>query len=384
METEYRVERLGAVHAGAPHNRERIWILAHAYGEREGRGANSGISPKPEQSHSRMEKGEAGTGPLFDSTQSQHPIGQLADPNVFGRLHGQAEERTAIGGVDAQREPEPGGEEVADALRLGLYKTAKMSEAAWDKRIADNRQHDLSMAICPGTNGGALNPDWVEWLMGWCVHWSSLEPLSHDDFNEWLARTKGGATQVPSDRLRELRNNEQTPPAPQGPEQEQQHAGEHCDPLPGLPCEGTREGGGLGTGQCEGASVCDMREGVSIQPNEARQGVQREVLGEVGQVVGGEKVGEQEQGSDLRTLRDDVSIHPAPTDDMQRIVREQDGMEAPSWWAAEPLNIPRVATGIAKRADRLKAIGNGQVPAVVRLAWNTLYQRIETRLTPTP
>lgn len=227
--------------------------------------------------------------------------------------------------------------------------------------------------------GGQLNPDWVEWLMGWCVHWSSLEPLSHDDFKEWMARVKGGAAQVPSDRLRELRNNEQAPPASQGSESEQQHAGEHYDTVPGLPCEGTREGGGLGTGQCEGASVRDMREGVSVQPNEAREGLQREVPGEVRQVVGGEKMGQQEQGSDLRTLRDDVSIHATKTDDVQRIVREQDGMGAPSWWETEPLNIPRVATGIAKRADRLKAIGNGQVPAAAALAWNTLYQRIQAR-----
>jgi hypothetical protein len=35
-----------------------------------------------------------------------------------------------------------------------------------------------------------------------------------------------------------------------------------------------------------------------------------------------------------------------------------------------------VATGIAKRADRLKCIGNGQVPSAAVLAWNTLIQRI--------
>jgi hypothetical protein len=50
------------------------------------------------------------------------------------------------------------------------------------------------------------------------------------------------------------------------------------------------------------------------------------------------------------------------------------------WWAKEPEGIPRVATGVPKRADRLKAIGNGQVPAAASLAWNTLYQRIEARL----
>jgi DNA (cytosine-5)-methyltransferase 1 len=42
-----------------------------------------------------------------------------------------------------------------------------------------------------------------------------------------------------------------------------------------------------------------------------------------------------------------------------------------SWWFIEP-ELGRVAHGVAHRVDRLKAIGNGQVPAVVRLAWETL------------
>ena len=42
-----------------------------------------------------------------------------------------------------------------------------------------------------------------------------------------------------------------------------------------------------------------------------------------------------------------------------------------NWWATEP-DMGRVAHGVAARVDRLKAIGNGQVPAVVRLAWNIL------------
>ena len=41
------------------------------------------------------------------------------------------------------------------------------------------------------------------------------------------------------------------------------------------------------------------------------------------------------------------------------------------WWAVEP-DVGRVANGVARRVDRLKAIGNGQVPAVVRAAWNIL------------
>lgn len=42
------------------------------------------------------------------------------------------------------------------------------------------------------------------------------------------------------------------------------------------------------------------------------------------------------------------------------------------WWAAEP-GVGRVADGLANRVDRLRATGNGQVPAVVELAWQILH-----------
>ncbi|NDG20101.1 MAG: DNA cytosine methyltransferase [Betaproteobacteria bacterium] len=41
------------------------------------------------------------------------------------------------------------------------------------------------------------------------------------------------------------------------------------------------------------------------------------------------------------------------------------------WWDIEP-DVGRVANGVAARVDRLKAIGNGQVPAVAATAWNLL------------
>jgi len=47
-------------------------------------------------------------------------------------------------------------------------------------------------------------------------------------------------------------------------------------------------------------------------------------------------------------------------------------------WSVDPADdgsIPRVATGIAKRIDRLKAIGNGQVPQVAAMAWEILSQK---------
>ena len=46
------------------------------------------------------------------------------------------------------------------------------------------------------------------------------------------------------------------------------------------------------------------------------------------------------------------------------------------WWASEP-NVDRVADGVAARVDRLKAIGNGQVPLCAATAWNILKGRID-------
>ncbi len=45
------------------------------------------------------------------------------------------------------------------------------------------------------------------------------------------------------------------------------------------------------------------------------------------------------------------------------------------WWHVEP-NVGRVADGVAARVDRLKAIGNGQVPAVAATAFNLLKEKI--------
>jgi hypothetical protein len=38
----------------------------------------------------------------------------------------------------------------------------------------------------PEVIGGQLNPDWVEWLMGWPIGWTALKPLETARFHEWL------------------------------------------------------------------------------------------------------------------------------------------------------------------------------------------------------
>jgi len=49
--------------------------------------------------------------------------------------------------------------------------------------------------------------------------------------------------------------------------------------------------------------------------------------------------------------------------------------ESDPWWAAEP-GVVRVVHGLPHRVDRIRALGNAQVPLVVRLAWDLLHDNL--------
>ena len=51
--------------------------------------------------------------------------------------------------------------------------------------------------------------------------------------------------------------------------------------------------------------------------------------------------------------------------------QEQQAIERADWWLAEP-DVGRVVDGVAHRVDRLKALGNGQVPRCAAEAWRLL------------
>jgi hypothetical protein len=46
---------------------------------------------------------------------------------------------------------------------------------------SENYHSNLEEFAC-----GQLNPTWVEWLMGWPLGWTGLEPLEMDRFRQWL------------------------------------------------------------------------------------------------------------------------------------------------------------------------------------------------------
>jgi hypothetical protein len=125
------------------------------------------------------------------------------------------------------------------AVRIWPTPTVQMAKHAspteWEIKNQNKKQKQLHIEV-----QGQLNPDWVEWLMGWPIHWTSLKPLKKKHFEDW-----------------------------------------------------------------------------------------------------------------------------------QEKMKKQDGIKNTAWWTEEP-DIPRVAAGVKNRVARLKALGNGQVPAVVSAVWRAM------------
>jgi hypothetical protein len=64
-----------------------------------------------------------------------------------------------------------------------------ISSPSVQRRIEIGKQVSLSQSV--STESGQLNPMWVEWLMGWPLGWTDLQPLAMARFQEWL-RWHGG------------------------------------------------------------------------------------------------------------------------------------------------------------------------------------------------
>jgi hypothetical protein len=62
------------------------------------------------------------------------------------------------------------------------YKTGYPDSEAGRAQLA-KRAKPLRDQVAPG---GSLNPVWVEWLMGWPLGWTDLQPLETARFQQWL------------------------------------------------------------------------------------------------------------------------------------------------------------------------------------------------------
>jgi len=77
-----------------------------------------------------------------------------------------------------------------------------------------------------------------------------------------------------------------------------------------------------------------------------------------------------------RQMAHSNSTHGERNEFTKRSIKRHALISESSWWSTEP-DVVRVADGVAARVDRLKAIGNGQVPLCAATAFKLLRERLK-------
>jgi hypothetical protein len=92
-------------------------------------------------------------------------------------LHSEARQGLQI------RRPGKKGSQISLTTAVKLFPTPTVQDA---KNNGGPAQMNRNMIPLNGVIGGALNPEWVEWLMGWPIGWSGFRVLETDRFQQWL------------------------------------------------------------------------------------------------------------------------------------------------------------------------------------------------------
>lgn len=184
--------------------------------------------------------------------------------------------------------------------------------------------------------------------MGWPLGWTSLNPIDAVQYRQWLMGFKGENNAQAKVNTREVLRVLR------------EEVGEETI---------QRRAGGLQNIPAEDA----LRQGMRQQSSEVDQAwLQLESAQASKEELRGVRVGQETPstslGSEHRKQR--AGEHSDTMQAMPRLLAYygKEAWQNGSWENA----IPRTAVGVASRVDRLKAIGNGQVPAVVRAAWELL------------
>jgi hypothetical protein len=159
--------------------------------------------------------------------------------------------------------------------------------------------------------------------MGWPIGWSSLIPLPKENYDDWkrktLGRTETSAKEIRGYKMSNVWWDDDPSGTPYRPQSTEQFAGEHQDTLPELPQGRAHAKRRLGKGGGSEEKMSNLWKGISTKKATPGDTLRRpRMLEEKGQIIG------------------------------------------------------RTAVGIKYRVDRLTALGNGQVPGVVREAWERL------------
>jgi len=175
-------------------------------------------------------------------------------------------------------------------------------------------------SLCDATEfkdgeNGRLNPSWVEWLMNWPIFWSELNVKQANG-------TEEGAT---------------------------------CNYVEWFEMSRMWFNGELASASSRLQQATGSRDNLCEVSCEASPS-------------------SEDKNERVPLLSEDLYFREAQDDNVQPTLCEQIRM-GKTWWDKEP-NVPRVGNGLKYRTDRLKAIGNGQVPLCAAEAFRQLQERI--------
>jgi DNA (cytosine-5)-methyltransferase 1 len=203
-----------------------------------------------------------------------------------------------------------------------MWPTPKTQDSQHALNLHNNQndnhwKSNLGEVVSAQVNGGYLNPNWVEWLMNWPITWSGLNVIDPKEYQRW--KETSTKTLQKSEQLREMWWDNDPSQASFGQQPNKQSEQQHCNAVPQMSRDTTR---------------------------------QREMEG-------------SHEGSDLPLLCNDIYLSESQAENVQSGMWEQIGMD-------ETKIVPRTDKNIVARVDRLKAIGNGQVPLCAATAWQLL------------
>lgn len=94
---------------------------------------------------------------------------------------------TVCGNYNRKGASATAGDGLATAV-IKQFRTPNASDGAkWSNQSqAEREAKGQQVRLCHQLGvGGLLNPEWVEWLMGWPIGHTALEPLATDKYREW-------------------------------------------------------------------------------------------------------------------------------------------------------------------------------------------------------
>src|ERR1019366_4913945 len=111
---------------------------------------------------------------------------RLPTPTVHGNYNRKGASKTSGDGLATalRRLPTPTASDNTVRLPPKRFSYTKTGVLRYLNPQGVESQCRLQQQIIP--DGGPMNPEWVEWFMGWPIGMTGLLPLETDKFQQWL------------------------------------------------------------------------------------------------------------------------------------------------------------------------------------------------------